>query len=92
MQKPVLTSPAPILLLLTILFLCALPLSLPAQESTSETTTEAVAPAELTDSGGNALVEKLRGSGKTGVALFLVSVIGFSFAFERLFHLRKPLV
>lgn len=37
----------------------------------------------------NALVEKLRGSGKTGVALFLVSVIGFSFAFERIFNLRK---
>jgi biopolymer transport protein ExbB len=37
----------------------------------------------------NALMEKLRGSGKTGVALFVISVVGFSFAFERVFNLRK---
>lgn len=40
----------------------------------------------------NALVEKLRGSGKTGVALFVISIIGFSFAFERLYNLRKSKV
>lgn len=37
----------------------------------------------------NALFEKLKGSGKTGIALFLISVFGFSFAFERLFNLRR---
>lgn len=40
----------------------------------------------------NALVEKLKGSGKTGIALFLISVFGFSFAFERAFNLRRPRV
>ncbi len=29
----------------------------------------------------NPLFEKLRGSGKTGMALFVISVVGFSFAF-----------
>lgn len=40
----------------------------------------------------NPLFEKLRGSGKTGMALFVISVVGFSFAFERLFNLRKSLI
>jgi biopolymer transport protein ExbB len=42
---------------------------------------------ELSDSG--ALIEKLKESGKTGLALFIISIAGFSFAFERLFNLRK---
>jgi biopolymer transport protein ExbB len=36
-----------------------------------------------------AVIDKLKQSGKTGIALFLISVAGFSFAFERLYHLRK---
>ncbi|WFB37080.1 MotA/TolQ/ExbB proton channel family protein [Kiritimatiellota bacterium B12222] len=40
-------------------------------------------------SSSNALVEKLRGSGKTGFALFVISIVGFSFAFERVYNLRK---
>ncbi|MDQ8209250.1 MotA/TolQ/ExbB proton channel family protein [Coraliomargarita sp. SDUM461003] len=39
-----------------------------------------------------ALIEKLKESGKTGIALFFISVVGFSFAFERLFNLRKSLI
>ena len=50
------------------------------------------APAETPDASVNPLLDKLRGSGKTGIALFIISVIGFSFAFERVFHLRKSLI
>lgn len=39
-----------------------------------------------------ALLEKLRSSGMTGLALLAVSVVGFSFAFERLFGLRRSLI
>lgn len=90
------------LFLFAVLF--AVPLALSAQEPAEESAPEsaeavetsadtpAEAAAETTSAPANALVEKLRGSGKTGVALFLVSVIGFSFAFERLFNLRKSLV
>lgn len=35
------------------------------------------------------LISKLKESGKTGLALLLISIIGFSFAFERLYNLRK---
>jgi biopolymer transport protein ExbB len=55
---------------------------------------ELAAPADGAESApaGNPLIEKLRGSGKTGAALFLISIVGFSFAFERLYNLRKSLV
>jgi biopolymer transport protein ExbB len=43
-------------------------------------------------SASSALIEKLRESGKTGIALFLISVVGFSFAFERLFNLRRSAI
>lgn len=36
-----------------------------------------------------ALMEKLRGSGKTGLALLGFSLLGFSVAFERMFNLRR---
>jgi biopolymer transport protein ExbB len=80
--------------------LSALPLALSAQDEAAapaaaevaETIADAPADVEPEAAPANALVEKLRGSGKTGIALFLVSVIGFSFAFERLFNLRKSLV
>jgi biopolymer transport protein ExbB len=36
-----------------------------------------------------ALFEKLRGSGKTGLALLGFSLVGFSVAFERMFNLRR---
>ena len=58
-----------------------------AIEVTPEVLTEEVLTEEVSNS--NALVEKLRGSGKTGAALFVISVIGFSFAFERMFNLKK---
>jgi len=77
--------------------LCLLPLTLQAQEtveapaatsSQSEEALPAGAP-EAVSSPANPLLEKLRGSGKTGIALFLISVIGFSFAFERIVNLRR---
>ena len=34
-------------------------------------------------------IEKVKESGKTGIALLLISIVGFSCAFERLFNLRK---
>ena len=40
----------------------------------------------------SALIEKLRESGRTGIALLAVSIVGFSFAFERLFNLRKSAI
>ncbi len=71
------------------LFLLLSPMSGQAQE-------EAVAPSEARQaesvSSSSALFEKLRGSGKTGIALFLISVVGFSFAFERAFHLRQSVI
>lgn len=82
-------SPFPGLLfriLLTFGF-CFLPLDLFAQES-PETQAPAAA-VEEAPAAGNPLFEKLKGSGKTGVALFLISVAGFSFAFERLVNLRR---
>ncbi len=51
--------------------------------------------ADLADtdvSATSALIEKLKESGKTGIALFFISVVGFSFAFERLFNLRKSAI
>lgn len=38
------------------------------------------------------LISKLKESGKTGLALLLISIVGFSFAFERLFNLRKSYI
>lgn len=72
---------------------CVFSLNLVAQES-ADAPVDPSALAETPEAAdsANPLVEKLRGSGKTGIALFLVSVVGFSFAFERLFHLRRPLV
>jgi biopolymer transport protein ExbB len=48
-------------------------------------------PAEAAPDTGtpNVLLEKLRESGNTGIALLLISVVAFSFAFERVFNLRK---
>lgn len=54
-------------------------------QSTEESPTEEVG-------ASNALMDKLRGSGRTGVALFVISIVGFSFAFERVFNLRKAKV
>lgn len=34
-------------------------------------------------------IEKVKESGKTGIALLLISIVGFSCAFERIFNLRK---
>lgn len=59
----------------------------PAETSPASTDTQS---ATETPNSVNPLIEKLRGSGKTGVALFLISIVGFSFAFERVFNLRKP--
>ncbi len=66
------------------------PFGIFAQEE-AEVATEIVVEETLDEevSSSNALVEKLRGSGKTGIALFAISIIGFSFAFERVFNLRK---
>lgn len=85
-----------------VLGLCLLPSGLPAQDADDAETvpvTEQVdsadqegAPAAAPEEGGssgNPLLEKLRGSGKTGIALFLISVIGFSFAIERMVNLRR---
>ena len=71
----------------------AFALNLSAQE-VAESTTGLSAGVEQTAPGDasvpvNALMEQLRQSGKTGMALFIISIIGFSFAFERLFNLRK---
>ena len=66
---------------------CLLPIAVSAQES-SEPPPPAASVEEAPDA-GNPLFEKLKGSGKTGVALFLISVAGFSFAFERLVNLRR---
>lgn len=88
------TSVKPILLLL---FLCSAvfsPISLFAQEAyiaTAELQQPADEPIEDV-SASSALIEKFRESGKTGIALFLISVVGFSFAFERLFNLRKSAI
>lgn len=45
--------------------------------------------ANETVSESGALIQRLKETGKTGLALLLVSIIGFSFAFERLFNLRR---
>jgi len=99
LPRPV-SPPTPFCLLLKILLLASiLPLSLSAQEdeaqapptATAPTTEQAPADKEAEAASGTsfAVIEKLKQSGKTGIALFLISVAGFSFAFERLFHLRK---
>ncbi|MCC5843057.1 MAG: MotA/TolQ/ExbB proton channel family protein [Verrucomicrobia bacterium] len=59
-----------------------------AQEPSPPTEVSDSVPAD-TITGIDALTEKLRGSGKTGMALFVISIVGFSFAFDRLYHLRK---
>lgn len=69
----------PVFVLLA-LCLSTLPVHLSAQEA-EEPVVESTA-------SSNALMDKLRGSGKTGVALFVISIVGFSFAFERVFNLR----
>lgn len=70
---------------------CWMTLPLAAQAS-ADASAEPVVASEASESAANPLFEKLRGSGKTGAALFLISVVGFSFAFERLYNLRKSLV
>jgi len=47
------------------------------------------APSPRAIAGENVLLVKLRQSGKTGLALLAISVIGFSFAFERFYSLRR---
>lgn len=85
---------------MTILLLtCLLPLVGLAQETGTEVPESANLSAEDSppgaeeseSSGGTnfAVIDKLKQSGNTGIALFLISVVGFSFAFERAFHLRK---
>jgi len=91
-RMPQITLPA-VLFALTCLF----PLGLSAQESETPAPPPAEQPAaeeaESPNGGtGFSVIEKLKQSGKTGIALFLISVAGFSFAFERLFHLRKSLI
>lgn len=43
---------------------------------------------DVLDSRG-VFIEKVKESGKTGIALLIISIIGFSCAFERLFNLKK---
>ncbi|MFC7337561.1 MotA/TolQ/ExbB proton channel family protein [Haloferula chungangensis] len=44
---------------------------------------------EASVGGAGVLISKFRQTGMTGVTLLLISVVGFSFAFERAYHLRK---
>lgn len=61
---------------------------IPKNQPTEAPTTKMQQPKQpVTESG--ALIQRLMETGKTGIALLLVSIIGFSFAFERLFHLRR---
>ena len=70
-----------------------LPYALSQQESSVDSTSSVVENGETTsnqlfDEKG-VLISKIRESGKTGLALLLVSIIAFSFAFERIYNLRK---
>ena len=82
--------------ILPLVCLGVLPLMLPAQEPANEQPAAPAADAPageappLEDTGTNfALMDKLKESGKTGIALLLISIAGFSFAFERIFNLRR---
>ena len=61
--------------------------------SQAPTVTEDAAVKELVEEDAvgekGVLISKLKESGKTGLALLLISIVGFSFAFERLFNLKK---
>ncbi len=82
--------PTPTFILLFTLILFLLPLSAQEHMVQESPQLEAIEPDETVSS--HPLLDKLRGSGKTGAALFLISVVGFSFAFERFFHLRKSAI
>ncbi|MDA3874214.1 MAG: MotA/TolQ/ExbB proton channel family protein [Kiritimatiellae bacterium] len=80
----------PFACIVTLMCVLHFPLSVFSQEEAPAEPEVASTEEVAEETGGsNALVEKLRGSGKTGVALFLISVVGFSFAFERIYNLRK---
>lgn len=83
--------------LLPVLCLFLLPLGLSGQDSAAGESVEPSDPVEEVtaaeeEAATYSLVEKLRESGKTGLALLVISIIGFSFAFERLFNLRRSKV
>jgi biopolymer transport protein ExbB len=92
------TSLKPTLLILFLYAAFLAPISVPAQTEPIAAEEQLLVRQELPEepaqdvSATGALIEKLKESGKTGIALFFISVVGFSFAFERLFNLRRSAI
>jgi biopolymer transport protein ExbB len=58
------------------------------ETNASDVALEEIAADEVLNSQG-VFISKVKESGKTGIALLLISIVGFSCAFERIFNLRK---
>ncbi len=58
-------------------------------EATTAVDADGASPPRAAIAGENVLLVKLRQSGKTGLALLIISIVGFSFAFERFYNLRR---
>lgn len=58
-------------------------------EAPAEESVEMAQETEIESGPDTPLIDRLRSSGMTGIALLIISVVGFSFAFERLYDLRK---
>ncbi len=64
------------------------PISFCQENVTNNFVSEEIVEDEILSTQG-VFIEKVKESGKTGFALLLISIVGFSCAFERLFNLRK---
>ncbi len=72
----------------TLILLALAAFTITAHGGTLDAETTAATPAQAVG-GAGVLFAKFRETGLTGITLLLISVVGFSFAFERAFNLRK---